>query len=286
MSDRGTHWSGLAPDPVGDGTPGAAGVGVAGFRIVTVTAEGERERDDQLAVEEPLEIRLEGRPAAVTMRTPGHDMDLVAGFLLTEGVIDGADDILAMAHVDDPGDPHGNTVDVRLSPGVPAGRRQRAMRELFASSSCGICGKASIDRVMLQAPPLPARVDVPDAILMALVGRMRVAQAAFSATGGIHAAALFSTTGQLEALREDVGRHNAVDKVIGWRLRQDLVPVSDRILVVSGRAGFEIVQKAWMAGVPALAAVGAPSSLAVDLARKAGMLLVGFLRDDRLNRYA
>ncbi|MCK6506451.1 formate dehydrogenase accessory sulfurtransferase FdhD [Myxococcota bacterium] len=251
-----------------------------------VDGTGQVEDLDLVAVEEPLEVRLEGRPLAVTMRTPGHDLDLVAGFLLTEGVVDGADDIVAMAHVDDPADPRGNTVDVRLSPGVPAGRRERAVRELFASSSCGVCGKASIDRVHLQAPPLPGRLEPDPDVIFGLVARLRAGQAAFARTGGLHAAALFTPQGELEAVREDVGRHNAVDKVIGWRLRQDRVPVGERILVVSGRAGFEIVQKAWMAGVPALVAVGAPSSLAVDLANKAGMTLVGFLRDGRYNRYA
>lgn len=251
-----------------------------------VDRDGQRQDLDLVAVEEPLEVRLEGKPVAVTMRTPGDDLDLVAGFLLTEGVIDGADDIVAMAHVDDPGAPQGNTVDVRLSPGVPAGRRERAVRELFASSSCGICGKASLDRVHLLAPPLSGHVELVPAVLFGLGARLRAGQAAFEHTGGLHAAALFTPEGELEALREDVGRHNAVDKVIGWRLRQDRVPVAGRILVVSGRAGFEIVQKAWMAGVPALVAVGAPSSLAIDLARQAGMTLVGFLRDGRYNRYA
>lgn len=251
-----------------------------------VVAGGEQDDVDLVAVEEPLEVRLEGRPVAVTMRTPGEDLDLVAGFLLTEGVVDGADDIVAMAHVDDPADPRGNTVDVRLSPGVPAARRERAVRELFASSSCGVCGKASIDRVHLQAPPLSSRLEPAPDVIFGLGMRLRQGQEAFARTGGLHAAALFTPGGELEALREDIGRHNAVDKVIGWRLRQDRVPLSGRILVVSGRAGFEIVQKAWMAGVPALVAVGAPSSLAIDLARQAGMTLVGFLRDGRYNRYA
>ena len=285
------RWSGIGPGPAGLGL-GAIGEGsVAVVPIVAVDAAGEREVEDRVAVEEPLEIRLEGRPVAVTMRTPGHDLDLVAGFLLTEGVIDGADDILAMAHVDDPADPRGNTIDVRLSPGVPAARRESAVRELFASSSCGICGKASLDRVLLKAPPLSAARSqaaraVSAAVLHALPQRLRQEQAAFDATGGLHAAALFSAAGELEALREDVGRHNAVDKVLGWRLRQDRVPVHDRVLLISGRASFEIVQKALLAGVPALVAVGAPSSLAIDLARRSGMLLVGFLRDGRFNRYS
>ena len=279
------HWSGLGPEPGDEALGGVPEGAVAEVPITTIDAKGEREQRDLVAVEEPLEIRLEGRPVAVTMRTPGHDLDLVAGFLLTEGVIDGADDIVAMAHVDDPAQPQGNTVDVRLSPGVPAGRRDRAMRELFASSSCGICGKASLDRIRLQAPPLSGPLPMPAAVLHSLPARLRQQQAAFQSTGGLHAAALFTVDGQLEALREDIGRHNAVDKVLGWRLRQDRVPVSDRVLLVSGRAGFEIVQKALLAGIPALASVGAPSSLAIDLARQSGMLLVGFLRDGRFNRY-
>lgn len=282
----GSRWSGLDAAAVGEGVPELAKGEAVTCRVVQQISEHARvEVSDHLVVEEPLEIRLEGRPAAVTMRTPGHDLDLVAGFLLTEGVVDGADDIVAMAHVDEPRDPRGNTVDVRLSPGVPAARRERAVRELFASSSCGVCGKASIDRLLVAHAPLGQRLEPDSAVLMALPGRLRQAQAAFAHTGGLHAAALFTPDGRLECLREDVGRHNAVDKVLGWRLRQDRVPVGDRIILVSGRAGFEIVQKALVAGVPALAALGAPSSLAVELAERGGMALVGFLRDGRLNRY-
>lgn len=241
---------------------------------------------DLLATEEPLEVRVEGEPAAVLMRTPGHDLELVSGFLVTEAVIDGPDDIRALAHVDDPRDPQGNTVDVVLAEGVPAARRDRARRELFASSSCGVCGKATIDQVLLRVPPLELRMEPDPAVLLALPARLREAQPLFARTGGLHAAALFSPEGELEVLREDIGRHNAVDKVIGWRLRQDTLPVDDRILLVSGRAGFEIVQKAVIARVPVLAAVGAPSSLAVSLARRSGLYLAGFLRDGRFNRYA
>lgn len=240
---------------------------------------------DEVAVEEPLEIRIEGRPTAVTMRTPGDDLDLVAGFLFTEGVIDGVDDLVAMAHIDDPGGPFGNTVDVSLSSGVPAARRHQADRALFASSSCGLCGKASIDRLLLRAPPLGPPLDLDPALLVLLPRLLRADQDVFTRTGGLHAAGLFTATGELEVLREDIGRHNAVDKVLGARLRADRVPVHDRVLFVSGRAGFEIVQKALMAGVPALAAVGAPSSLAVTLARQSGMALYGFVRDGRCNRY-
>ncbi|MEL6347576.1 MAG: formate dehydrogenase accessory sulfurtransferase FdhD [Myxococcota bacterium] len=240
---------------------------------------------DLLAVEEPLEIRAEGRPLAVTMRTPGDDLDLVAGFLYTEGVIDGSDDLVALAHVDDPLDPRGNTVDVVFASGVPIARRRRAQRELFASSSCGVCGKASIDNLRMKIPRLARALTVPPDVIQQLPAMLRDAQAVFGQTGGLHAAGLFTPYGELEVLREDIGRHNAVDKVLGWRLRQDRAPVDDRILLVSGRVGFEIVQKAAVARVPVLAAVGAPSSLAAQLAAEVGMTLIGFLRDGRYNRY-
>ncbi len=243
------------------------------------------EGSDLLAVEEPLQIRIEGRPVAITMRTPGDDLDLAAGFLYTEGVIDGEDDLVALAHVGSPRDPLENTVDVRLASGVPLQRRHMADRALFSSSSCGICGKESIDRIRQSVEPVQEGFVVPHAILHRLPAQLAAAQAVFDQTGGQHAAALFSADGVLEVLREDIGRHNAVDKVIGWRLRQDRVPISDRVLLVSGRAGFEIVQKAAVAGIPVLAAVGAPSSLAASLAVEVGMTLIGFLRDGRYNRY-
>ena len=253
-----------------------------------VTADGAAHlTDDLLAAEEPLEIRLEGQPLAVTMRTPGDDRELVAGFLLSEGVIDGPDDLVAVAHIDDPLDPQGNTVHVRLAMGVPAARRQRAQRDLFASSACGLCGKASLEHIQAALPPPPDSPPPPPTpeVILSLPARLRAAQEVFGQTGGLHAAALFSFDGQLEVLREDIGRHNAVDKVLGWRLLADRVPVSDAILLVSGRAGFEIVQKAAVAGVPVLAAIGAPSSLAAQLAHRARMTLIGFLRDGRYNVY-
>lgn len=239
---------------------------------------------DQLAVEEPLEIRIEEAPLAVTMRTPGDDLDLAAGFLLTEGVVEEAADLVAIGHL--AGDPVGNTVVARLAGGVEAHAEavRRATRELYATSACGICGKASLDRIRLAAPPLTRRVEPDPDVLRALPSRL--VQPTFARTGGLHAAALFSFTGELEVVREDVGRHNAVDKVIGHRLRADRVPIDDRILLVSGRLGFEIVQKARMAGIPVLAGIGAASSLAVDLAVDAGMALIGFLRADRYTRYS
>ncbi len=236
---------------------------------------------DTVAVEEPLEIRIEGEPLAITMRTPGHDLELAAGFLFTEGVVDGADDLAAMAEV------ALNTVDVVLAGGVAAHREalRRATREFYATSSCGMCGKASIDRIAVVATPLPTRIEPDPSVLVTLPAKLTAAQAAYSATGGLHAAALFHFDGTLEVLREDVGRHNAVDKVLGWRLRADRTPVSDGILVVSSRAGFEIVHKARVAGVPVVCALGAATSLAVDLAIEGNQCLVGWLRADRFSRY-
>ena len=239
---------------------------------------------DELAVEEPLEVRVEGQSVAVTMRTPGHDLDLTTGFLLTEGVIDGIDDIRAMAHVDDPTAPKGNTVDTRLAAGIPPARARSADRAFYASSSCGLCGKATIDRVFATYAPLPPAPPLELSMLHALPARLRARQDTFTRTGGLHAAGLFQRDGTLLLLREDIGRHNAVDKVIGAATRAEL-DLGTTLLVVSGRAGFEIVQKALVAGIPVLAAVGAPSSLAAELAHRAGMVLVGFLRSERLNLY-
>jgi FdhD protein len=244
--------------------------------------------DDEVAVEEPLEIRVEGRPLAVTMRTPGDDLELAAGFLYTEQVIDGRDDLVAIAHVAVPGDDRGNTVDALLAGGVEAHRAgiEKAVREMFATSSCGICGKASIDKLLCTSPPLHRTVELHPAVIVGLPERLRKGQPAFDATGGLHAAGLADFTGAVEIVREDVGRHNAVDKVLGWRLLADRVPVEDRILVVTSRAGFEIVQKALVARIPAIVAVGAPTSLAVDLAVASRIALYGFVRDGRWNRYA
>ncbi len=248
---------------------------------------GSRLVDDFVVVEEPLEIRVEGKALAVTMRTPGHDKELAAGFLFTEGCVDGADDFHAIAHVKDPRTDGDNIIDVRLAAGtrVDPDRLASAERNFYASSSCGLCGKSSIERVMRLAEPVRPVEDLDAGLLAALPQKMRAAQEAFESTGGLHAAALFGLDGSLEILREDVGRHNAVDKVLGWRFLEDRVPVDDRILVVSGRAGFELVQKAVMAGIPAMAAVGAPSSLAVELAVQSKLQLVGFLKGAHFNRY-
>lgn len=242
---------------------------------------------DEISVEEPLEIRVEGRPTAITLRTPGHDLELAAGFLYSEGVIEAFHDLAAIAHIAQAQDPRANTVDTRLHGGVEAHHIaiERTTRERFANSSCGVCGKTSIDRLLIGAPPI-ANPRLPDpTVLLSLPERLREAQATFSRTGGLHAAALFSFEGDLEVLREDVGRHNAVDKVLGWRLLQNRAPIDDRILLVSGRAGFEIVQKALVARIPVVAAIGAPSTMAVDLAVASGMALIGFLRDGRYNHY-
>lgn len=255
---------------------------------VRVDPTGEHPFDDDVCVEEPLEIRVEGRPLAVLMRTPGDDLDLVAGFLFTEGVIDGPDDLTAIAHVDRPGDERGNTVDVRLAAGVEAHRAriERATRDLYATSACGVCGKASIDRLLIATPPRVRVADPSAAFLLSLSPALLAVQASFARTGGQHAAALFDFDGRLDVVREDIGRHNAVDKVLGARLRADRAPVDDRVLFVSGRAGWEIVQKALMARVPVVASVGAASSLAIDLAREGGLALYAFVRERSLNRYA
>jgi FdhD protein len=247
-------------------------------------------RADTVAAEEPLEIRLSGTPLAVTMRTPGDDFDLVHGFLATEGVIRGAGDIAALRYcdsVDAEGRNTYNVVDVDLAPGVPA--PDTALdRNFLTSSACGVCGKASIDAIRTRTRHDVAAdpVRLPLEVLLGLPERLRGAQQVFDRTGGLHAAGLFTAAGDLVAVREDVGRHNAVDKVIGDAVRSGRVPSTGQVLVVSGRASFELTQKAAMAGVPVLAAVSAPSSLAVELARDVGITLVGFLRGDGCNVYA
>src|SRR5215217_4608344 len=246
-------------------------------------------RPDTVAAEEPLEIRLAGTPLAVTMRTPGDDFDLVHGFLATEGVIRGADDVAGLRYcdsVDAEGRNTYNVVDVDLAPGVEA--PDTALdRNFYTSSSCGVCGKASIDAIRTRTPYDVAADDTRLTLetLLALPDRLRAAQEVFDKTGGLHAAGLFTAAGDLVALREDVGRHNAVDKVIGDGVREGRLPLTGHALMVSGRASFELTQKAAMAGIPVLAAVSAPSSLAVELAREVGITLVGFLRGDGCNVY-
>jgi FdhD protein len=258
----------------------AGGAATVRAHLVAWSGGHRLDRDDTLAVEEPLEIRLAGCSVAVTMRTPGHDLDLAVGFLYTEGIIRGVDDLVSVAHCpSDDGSLTSNIVNV--NPGDPSlVDPDRWRRNFFATSSCGLCGKASIASIRQEAPAITGDARVGVAILYELDQRLCEAQAVFSRTGGLHAAALFDLQGNLLALREDVGRHNAVDKVIGAAVRLGRVPLSDRLLLVSGRASFEIVQKALVAGIPIVAAVSAPSSLAVDLAGDAGMTLLGFLRSD------
>ena len=248
------------------------------------------ERPDTLVVEEPLEIRVRGSALAVTMRTPGDDMDLAAGFLVSEGVVRAADDVRAIRYCAGAVEGDVNTynvLDVDLADDV-ASPDPSLERAFYTTSSCGLCGKASLDAVRTASTWAVADdpVLVSMKVLAALPDRLREAQRVFEKTGGVHAAGLFTTDGELLCLREDVGRHNAVDKVVGWALRDGRLPLRGTVLLVSGRASFELTQKAWMAGIPVLAAVSAPSSLAVDLATEAGMTLVGFLRGETMNVYA
>jgi FdhD protein len=250
-------------------------------------------RADLLAVEEPLEIRIGGQPLTVTMRTPGDDLDLAAGFLFTEGLLAPEIDLRQIRMCDD------NVADATLEVGdlpspaevaraTDARRAQKkAQRNFLTTSACGVCGKESIDAIRVRSRyDLTAdQVQVSPEVLASLPDQLREAQRVFASTGGLHAAGLFSADGTLAVLREDVGRHNAVDKVIGWALRAGRLPLSGHILMVSGRASFELVQKAAVAGLPVLAAVSAPSSLAADLAEETGMTLIGFLRGTSMNGY-
>ena len=244
-------------------------------------------KEDYLAAEEPLEIRIGENPLSVTMRTPGHDLELAAGFLFTEGLLQRRDQLLKLENAsDDDAVKRGNVVQADLAPEVVPDF-EKIRRHFFAASSCGICGKASIDAVrsrLLQAPNSDFRI-VPG-LLLSLPEALRSAQDVFERTGGLHAAALFDAQGRLLVVREDIGRHNTVDKVVGWALLNDHFPLTDCVLLVSGRGGFEIVQKAIVAGIPVVASVSAPSSLAVQLARELRLTLVGFLRGNRFVIYA
>jgi FdhD protein len=240
-------------------------------------------RSDQLAREEPLEIRVRGRSIAVTMRTPGHDAELAAGFLLSEGLIRERRDVTLIAHCAGADSPE-NILNVFLAPFVKLDF-SRFTRHVFVSSSCGMCGKASIEAIHQHFSPLKSRLKVSMKTLVRLPEQMRKAQATFAQTGGLHAAAVFDAKGKLIVLREDVGRHNAVDKVLGYGFLKGKLPFAAHILLVSGRASFEIMQKALAAGVPIVCAVSAPSSLAVDSARESGQTLVGFLRGSGMNVY-
>jgi FdhD protein len=234
---------------------------------------------DFLAAEVPLEIRVEGRSVAVVMRTPGDDRELAAGFLVTEGLVHTANDIIDIV-------PDGcNVVNVHLR--TPESMDLKKLtRHVFTSSSCGICSKASIDAVRQQFPPVEDHCSVSPQVLPGLVRSLASAQETFKRTGGLHACALFDLAGRLLALREDVGRHNALDKVVGWALMENRLPLRGHILLLSGRASFEMMQKALAAGVPIVAAISAPSSLAAEFARESGQTLIGFLRGDKMNIYA
>lgn len=244
---------------------------------------------DLLAIEEPLEIRLGDKPVSITMRTPGHDFELAAGFLFTEGILQGSHQIRSVDRPAGNGNPRqsANTVNVELAPDVEVDF-ERLQRHFYTTSSCGVCGKASIEALYAQGcPVLPRNLPVVDSkIIHQLPAALRREQEVFERTGGLHAAALFDAYGTLKVLREDVGRHNAVDKLIGAEMLANHTPLHDRLLLVSGRASFELVQKALMAGIPILAAVGAPSSLAVETAQRFHMTLLGFVRDGRFNIYA
>ncbi len=261
-------------------------------RVTRITVATSRSvREDVLAVEEPLEIRVGGSPLAITMRTPGNDVDLAAGFLVSEGVIGRGDDFLAArycAGATDEGANTYNVLDVTLAAGVPA-PDPSLQRAFYTTSSCGLCGKASIDavRTTSQHAVLHDDLVLDPALLATFPDLLRDQQAVFEKTGGLHAAALFDgRTGRMLVLREDVGRHNAVDKVIGWAVKEGRLPLTGTVLMVSGRASFELTQKASMAGIPVLAAVSAPSSLAVDLAKEVGITIVGFLRGQSMVVYS
>jgi FdhD protein len=247
--------------------------------------EEPRREIDALAREEPLEIRVRGQSVAVTMRTPGHDAELAAGFLLTEGLVTRREDIVEIAHCQQGEAAQlGNTLNVFLAPSVAVDFEQLT-RHVFASSSCGLCGKATIESVHQHFPPVRSSVRIAPETMLQLPAKLAAQQATFDQTGGLHAAAIFTATGELLVLREDVGRHNAVDKVLGWAFLNGLFPPADHVLLVSGRASFEIMQKALAARVPVVAAVSAPSSLAVEFAQRSGQTLVGFLRGEGMNIY-
>jgi FdhD protein len=236
--------------------------------------QGETE-PDEIAVEEPLEIRVDGRPISVTMRTPGHDEELALGFLRSEGI--------AAVSARPTADLAANVIDVEVEGDVDF---ERLSRNFYTSSSCGVCGKGALEAVAVEAPPVESELVVLAVLVAVLPDRLREAQPTFAATGGLHATGLFDASGDLLVVREDVGRHNAMDKVVGWAFGQGLLPLADKMLCVSGRLSFELVQKAVVAGCPVVVAVGAPSTLAVDLARDRGVTLCGFVRGGRVNVYS
>ncbi len=257
------------------------------FRLTRYEAGEARPFDDELATEEPLEIRVEGQSIAVVMRTPGHDRELAAGFVLTDGIIKSAEDVFDItACVAAGAAGKGNVIDVGLAaPG--AFDVARFSRHIITSASCGVCSKTSIDAVMQLREPLPAdKLRISPELFFALPQRLAQHQETFKRTGGLHACALFDLEGKLLAAREDVGRHNALDKLLGWALLEKMTPLSKHLVLLSGRASFEMMQKSYAAGVPIVAAISAPSSLAVEFARESGQTLAGFLRGHTMNVYA
>ncbi len=263
---------------------GEAHAGSARACEVVRIADGARNvHPDEVAAEEPLEIRVEGHSLAVVMRTPGHDRELAAGFLLTEGIIKSAKDLFDLATCVAG---RGNAVDAALA--APGGfDPARLTRHVFTSSSCGICSKATIDAVLWERRPLPPdALTVSAGMLLRLTDRLAREQETFRRTGGLHACALFDSAGSLLAVREDVGRHNALDKLIGWALLERRTPLREHVVLLSGRASFEMMQKAHAAGIPIVAAISAPSSLAVEFARESRQTLAGFVRGRSMNLYA
>jgi FdhD protein len=261
----------------------------ASGRVLAVRGGEAFVRPDRLAAEEPMEIRAQGpgqeaASVAVTMRTPGHDFELAVGFLFTEGLIGGPGDVSSVRYCDLPAEEQRyNVVTVHLTRRFDAGVMRR---NFYATSSCGVCGKASLDQVEVRCSPVVGGPPVPRSVLVSLPERLRAAQRIFDQTGGLHAAGLFDGSGELVALREDVGRHNAVDKLAGMAVLAGQVPLSERVLLVSGRVSFELVQKAAVAGIPVLCAISAPSSLAVEAAERLGVTVVGFLRGESFNIYS
>jgi FdhD protein len=258
-------------------------------RVTAIAGERAVERPDQLVTEEPMEIRVHGpgqepRPLAVTMRTPGNDFELGVGFCVSEGVIGSADDLATVAYCLGPDrrEQQFNIVTVKLRGPVDLAGRER---NFVANASCGLCGKTTLDQLETTCAPVADGPTLPRSVLLDLPRRLRAAQSVFDRTGGLHAAGCFSTDGTATVVREDVGRHNAVDKIIGWATFERRLPLSDQVLVVSGRVSFEIVQKAAVAGIPIVCAVSAPSSLAVEAGARFGQTVVGFVRDDRANVY-
>jgi FdhD protein len=255
---------------------------------VRVRGSGREAAVDRAATEEPLEIRLHDRPFAVIMRTPGADRELAAGFLLAERVVRSADDLGTIKHCVDGEVAAENVVNVTLANGSAGGLDQllAGRRQVMTNSSCGLCGRLTIESLATEMAPIVSAWTVPAATIATLPDRLRARQAVFDETGGLHAAGLFSRDGELVDVAEDVGRHNAVDKIVGRMLMREALPLSNHLLCVSGRTSFEIVQKAIFAGVPIVAAVSAPSSLAIDLANEYGVTLVGFIRGDTFNIYS